>query len=113
MSDETRTAPIDDVSPEERALRQAAMAELRDMARENRSVCAMIDFIKAHFAADCSTFTVVSLLLEAFALPFTDLRDLQGAQCLGGGVYDDHEVEETFGPIVRRACHRLTYDPRA
>jgi len=82
---------------------EMTLEKLRAAADRGDTVRAMIDIIKADRGAEITTLGVMSLFVKAFAVSVADIRELPGAKCLGGAVYEDDAMEAIVAPAVARA----------
>ena len=64
---------------------------------------ALIEIIKADSGEEVTTFHVMSLFVKAFAVSLADIRELPGAKCLGGAVYEDDAIEAIIAPAIAKA----------
>ncbi len=79
------------------------LEKLRAAASRGQSVRVLIDIVRAERGVEVSTFGVMSLFVEAFSVSLADIRELPGAKCLGGAVYEDDAIEAIIGPAIARA----------
>jgi len=83
---------------------QEAIAErLRSAASDGLGVCSLVEIVKREMGSDVSSFSVMHLLIESLGLSLADIRELPGARCLGGAVYEDAEIERLLDPAIRKA----------
>jgi hypothetical protein len=82
---------------------ETTLERLRAAASRGESVCALIDIIRAESGAEVTTFGVMSLFVKAFSVSLADIRELPGAKCLGGAVYEDDAIEAIIAPAIARA----------
>ena len=82
---------------------ETTIPRLQAAADAGASVRALIDIIRAEIGVEATTFAVMSLFIKAFAVSLADIRELPGARCLGGGVYEDDAIEAVIGPTIAKA----------
>jgi hypothetical protein len=87
---------------------ETTLEKLRAAASSGVSVRGLIDMIRSEKGAQVTTFEVMSLFVKAFAVSLADLRELPGAKCLGGAVYEDDAIEAVIGPAIAKARFRTT-----
>ena len=82
---------------------EMTLERLRTAADRGDTVREMIDIIKAGTGTEITTFGVMSIFIKAFSVSLADIRELAGAKCLGGAVYEDDAVEAIIAPAIARA----------
>lgn len=82
--------------------RSKIIETLRNNASNGAGVCSLVGVIKKAIGVETTSFTVMSLLIEAFGVSLAEIRELPGARCLGGQVYSDEEIEELIYPAIQR-----------
>ena len=79
------------------------LENLRTSALAVRPVCALVEVIRNEIdEAQFNAFVVVSIFMEAFDLDLVQVRELPGAECLGGGAYTDDEINEIIWPHLEQ-----------
>ncbi|WP_386823474.1 hypothetical protein [Lysobacter brunescens] len=72
-------------------------------ALEAGSIRALVEIIRNEIdEAQFNAFVVVSIFMEAFDLDLTQVRELPGAECLGGGAHTDDEINEIVWPHLEQ-----------
>lgn len=89
--------------------RSGLLEVLREAAHNGRRVNEFVEIIKDRVEPeDFSSFAVVSCFMEAFGLDFSQVRELSGATCLGGGAYTDEEINEIIWPQIEQGMRRTS-----
>lgn len=79
---------------------------LREKAKDKESVNSLVSLINEKLGPKQSNALVVlRYFMEAFGLSLSQVRCLEGAECLGNKAYDDVELENILQPLIQRSIN--------
>lgn len=69
-------------------MKQHLIFLLRDTAKKGNTVCDLVHLIQDEFKPEkVNTFLVIYYFMHAFNLSLNTVREISGAECLGGGIH--------------------------
>lgn len=78
---------------------------LRNNAKKGLEVCLLIKMIQDNIDSnEYNSFLVMNYFMKAFNLSLSQVRELPGAFCLGGGVYSDQEINILIYKQINSNC---------
>ena len=72
---------------------------LRTGAREGKNVRDLVGIIRDRIDP-FNPFVAMNFFMNAFNLTFSQVREMSGAICLGGGAYTDDEIDKIILPHI-------------
>jgi hypothetical protein len=86
---------------------QDLLDTLRDDAYNGKDICSLVQVIRDNTEPDdFNSFLVVNCFMQAFDLSFGQVKELSGANCLGGGVYTNSEIDVIIQPHISAAISK-------
>lgn len=83
-------------------LNQELFEKLRENAKKGREIHLLVSLIKDSVdAKDFNSFLVMNYFMQAFDLPYSQIKELPGAFCMGGAVYSDKEINDIIYPYIK------------
>lgn len=74
---------------------------LRKNADSGESVASLVKMIQERIGLEnCSSFLILNYFMNAFNLSFSQVKEMPGAECLGGRAYSDDEIDKIVKPFI-------------
>ena len=88
-------------------MEKASLIELlRTEARSGKNVRDLVKIVQdQNEPDDLNSFTVMGFFMKAFNLTISQVREMSGAECLGGGAYTNDEINKIIMPHIQNALN--------
>lgn len=84
-------------------INEELLEQLRMYAKQDKKVHQLITLIKDSVdSEDFNSFLVMNYFMQAFNLSFSQVKELPGAFCMGGGVYTDKEINDLIYQQIKK-----------
>ncbi len=90
---------------------QDIVRRMREMAQSGCDVIAVVAFLRSNSEfCEAGSLLILRYFMEAFQLSLSEVRPLEGAECLGNEAYADSEINLILLPLRQQGYRKVVLE---